>query len=186
MLLPSIATPTSMQSAVQRRPSILRSNHRHLAIVAHAQTSFELRVCTNRTCKRQGSPTVRAQLRRNKTGFRIAKPCSKRPIPVLQVLKLAKDLALEQLTVNECGCLGEVSTAAWGMLPTGATLMLWLCPHQTTVHEREYTVAKRINIASHSHAQHRLCCLLCRQLWCRAQCSPAASRRGAAPCVYAC
>lgn len=34
------------------------------------------------------------------------------------------------------------------MLATGATLMLWLCPHQTTVYEHDKTLAIRINIAA--------------------------------------
>lgn len=39
-----------------------------------------LHICTNKTCRRQGSPLI---------------------------LKFAKDLGLEELEVVECGCLGE-------------------------------------------------------------------------------
>lgn len=57
------------------------SNHRTRALITPCcATTYEIRVCTNKVCSRQGSK---------------------------QIFQFGKDLALPTVTVQECGCLGS-------------------------------------------------------------------------------
>jgi hypothetical protein len=60
-------------------PTPASAQHRRL-VRAGAGSQQSLHICTSKTCRRQGSP---------------------------QILKFVKDLGLEELGVEECGCLGN-------------------------------------------------------------------------------
>lgn len=84
---------------------------------------YELRVCTNKTCKKQGSQQVFAPVLGGKADPAFQRYQRRLALPLLsQVLKFAQDLQLDEVKVKEVGCLGEPAD----IRPSSLAVYPWL------------------------------------------------------------
>lgn len=102
--------------------------HGRMVQAVASATPFQLRVCTGKVCKRQGSPQVCFGVGRwrgrllgsaasNMHAQAHGRPCLCGHSPLTaQVAKFAQDLHLPLVEVQTCGCLGE---CGWGFERTG-------------------------------------------------------------------
>lgn len=106
------ALPGGVQPACSK--PVPRQQHRSAMQCQAAQRLVEVSICTNKTCKKQGSKQVSAVLRHS-CGTMTVSIWHERPLGTcrlniahaVQILQFVQDLHLDNVTVQETGCLAN-------------------------------------------------------------------------------